>query len=188
MRIDRSAPLTLAFVLVLMMNVGCSRSDTRAKSQREKLSATGTDGPQPSTQFPPCPVGNHEVSGATSSGKSSRKVRLTWKASTSEHDPRFGEIRYCIYRANNRPVLKGGAAPCTNCQLVTPEPVAGTEYVDKNVEDNAHYCYVAISVPAKTSSQSGFSNQAGAIISLGAPPPSCDPQKKGSSKESRRGR
>lgn len=175
-----SAPFLLAFIFLLMVDISCSRAETRANAQAQAPPATQTREPQSTSTFQSCPAGNNEVPPTTSSGTSLRKVHLTWIESTSRNDPRFGEIRYCIYRSQEKPVLKkaavfkDGEAPCTNCQLVTPDPVAGTEFTDKYVDDNAHYCYVAIAVPAKTDLRSDFSNQAGAFISLGASPPSCD--------------
>ena len=140
-----------------------------------------------------CPVGDPPIPPETSPGTSARKVSLSWHSSTSESDPKFGEIRYCVYRTKDGPVkegpvLKAGDAPCKNCELVTPDPVVGTTYIDKKVDDDASYCYVAIAVSAKGAlPQSVFSNPAGATIKLGASPFSCEPKKdkkKGSSTKS----
>ena len=162
-----------------------SRFDSPAQAQKSTLQ-TGT--------IWTCPVGNPPIiPQATSSGTSIRKVSLSWIRSASENDPKFGEIRYCLYRTNGgpvkeEPVLNPGDAPCKNCDLVTADPVVGTTYTDKKVDDDAQYCYVAIAVSAKGAPpQSGFSNFAGATIRLGANPPSCNSakdQKKGSSTKS----
>ena len=189
----RSAPFAAALVMLLTMNVACSRAETRARTQLAKATATQTGVPQTLPDFPPCPVGNNEIPGTTSSGTSVRKVHLTWIESTSKNDPRFKEIRYCIYRSQDTPVLRKGEtpgeAPCKKCQLVTPFPVKGTETFDYKVDDNGQYCYVAIAL-AKTNERSVFSNPAGATITLApSSPPFCETPKektKGSSIKSQK--
>ncbi len=188
-----------ATLLLLVVMAACThaapqeRTKIELDSRFDSAAQAPSSMPQTGTTWK-CPVGNPPIIlQAMSSRPTARTVSLSWKRSTSENDPKFGEIRYCLYRTTGgpvmeAPVLNAGDAPCKKCDLVTSDPVVGTTYTDKKVDDDAQYCYVAIAVSEKgLRPQSGFSNFAGATIRLGASPPSCNSEndhKKGSSTKS----
>lgn len=139
------------------------------------------------TVTPTCPPGDPPDNDVSSSPVGSHRVSLTWNLSTSSDNPKGREIRYCLYRTKGGRVQRSSTrsfSPCVNCQRVTKEPVTGTTYDDTHVENDSHYCYVAISLETANSMHSDFSNETEADIPKSKEPVSngissgtlCDPK------------
>ena len=171
----RTLKITLLIILWTPMNmVGCSRQQPKAtpESQQASASKSNTEAEVRLT----CPPGDPPDNDVSSSPVGSHAVSLSWNPSTSANNPKGGEIRYCVYRTKGGRVQRSASArslsPCINCQRVTKEPVTVTTYNDTYVENDSHYCYVAISIEAVSSTHSDFSNQTQADIPKGKAPPS----------------
>jgi hypothetical protein len=100
-------------------------------------------------------------------------VTLTWTASSSATSN--NQVLYCLYRRQT-PNLPSDITVCTDCELVTPYPVAGTVCTDEFVEDLHTYYYVAIA--GNGQGLSTVSNEAkaqigGAQVKTPPPSPSC---------------
>ncbi len=170
--------LWISLCAVLILN-GCSRDST------SKIHVELRDSPEANrpTQAPHklepqlCPPGDPLGNDASSTPAGGHTVSLSWNPSTSANGPNAKEIRYCLYRTKGAPVQKNisqkPASPCINCQRVTIAPVTGTTYKDIYVENNEHYCYVAIAIQTGTITPSDFSNQADAVIPPKQEPPFC---------------
>jgi hypothetical protein len=175
-----------AFVIL----TGCSHDS----GSRIRVELRDTPEPKAAAQIGsnryPCPEADHGDTSGQAVSLTGHSVKLSWNASTSSSGPKDEKILYCLYRTKDGPVQKDTNSPCSNCQRVTKFAVQGTSTdPDGDVEDRAHYCYVAVAVNTKTKEISGFSNQAAAVI---PPPPfaafSCDKkkiEKQGDSKDNR---
>jgi Domain of unknown function (DUF4082) len=94
-------------------------------------------------------VGNVNFTGTAVTAPISRRVTLSWTASTSQN------IRgYHVYRAD----VAGG-----NYNKLTASPVSGTSYVDSSVTSGRTYYYVATAIDSNNM-ESAHSNQATAPV------------------------
>ena len=84
-----------------------------------------------------------------------RSVSLSWTASASPN-----VRRYKIYR---------GTASGGPYRLLTSPPVVGTSYIDTAVQAGATYYYV-VSALGDGNDESGYSNEARAVIPAATPP------------------
>jgi hypothetical protein len=190
-RLSIKVVLNMAVSLFLIVT-GCNRQpDPRSRIQLHDVPET-TAHPRTvrETTSPSCPPGNSEGNEASSSPAGGHSVNLSWSASPSSSKPNHGQISYCLYRTKGRPVQSSGAktvanSPCVNCQRVTIEPILGTTYKDTHVENDAHYCYVAIAIENKNILPSPFSNQADAMIPPRSEPPFCRAQDEKAKRRSR---
>ena len=133
------------------------------------------------TERPSCPPGDPDGNDSSSSPEEGHVVNLSWNASSSSSKPSRGQIKYCLYRSKGQRVQSSGAktiatSPCINCQRVSIKPVVGTNYKDIHLQNNAHYCYVAIAIENGNILPSAFSNQADAVIPPRKEPPFCNVQ------------
>jgi hypothetical protein len=174
--------LNTAFALFLIVT-GCDRqSGSPVRIQLHDISETTSQAGTTREAVPrSCPPGDPAGNDASTSPAEGHTVNLSWNASPSSSQPNHKQIRYCLYRTKGRPIQSSGAktiatSPCANCQRVTIEPVIGTEYKDTHVENNAHYCYVAIAIENGNILPSAFSNQADAVIPPRKEPPLCNGQ------------
>jgi hypothetical protein len=163
-------------VCVLFLLAGCS------KSRESRIHVQLHDIPEANTQRTTalsCPPGDPPGNDASSHQGGGHSVRLSWNSSTSSNNSKGEQISYCLYRTSGGPVRASGnrtstSSPCINCQRVTTNSITRTEYKDTNVENGAHYCYVAIAVQAGNIETSGFSNQADAVIPPKSELPFCN--------------
>lgn len=174
---DRRGALQIALLIILwtpMNLVGCSRPEPHAAPELQKVSAS-----EPNTVTDvklTCPPGDPPDNDVSSSPSGGHTVSLSWNPSTSSNNPKGKQIRYCLYRTKGGRVQRsapGTTSPCGHCQRVTKEPVTGTTYKDTHVENDSHYCYVAIAIETASSMHSDFSNQADAVIPPRKEPPFC---------------
>jgi hypothetical protein len=174
--------LNAAFSLFIIL-MGCNRqSDSRIKIHLHDVPETMSQ-PGTTREISPgsCPPGDPHRNDASSSPAEGHIVNLSWNASRSSGKSNRRRISYCLYRSKGQPIKSSGAqniatSPCTNCQRVTIEPIVGTKYKDIHVENNAHYCYVAIAIENGNILPSAFSNQADAVIPPRKEPPLCNVQ------------
>jgi len=127
---------------------------------------------------PSCPPGDPVGTDASFTQPGGHKVTLSWNASTSASGPSANEIFYCLYRTKGGPVrtnTAGTVSPCVNCQRVTKASIAETKQVDIQIENGAHYCYVAVAIDSRNGKLSVLSNQADAIIPPNKEQPFCNP-------------
>jgi hypothetical protein len=161
--------LNMAFSLFLIVT-GCNRqSDSRRIQLHDVPETTSHARTVRETASPSCPPGDPDGNEAPSSPAGGHTVNLSWNVSPSANKPDHGQISYCLYRTKGQRIQSSGAktianSPCVNCQRVTSKPVLGTMYKDTHVENDAHYCYVAIAIENGNILPSAFSNQADAII------------------------
>lgn len=140
---------------VLLGPVGCTH---QASMPAEPKHTTAT---REDTVFT-CPDGD-----IPKAGSNDHKVTLTWEASAS--GPR-SKIRYCLYRSEDHRVRKSGdhvpinKSPCKACTRIDETATEKTSYIDKQVRNGAHYCYVAVATEIGKCEFSEFSNQAEADI------------------------
>ena len=73
------------------------------------------------------------------------KVTLTWHASVPPTNPNLTAVGYCLYRSKKKNVARKSAT-CSDCERVTPTPIARTGCVDDLVENGATYYYVATAI------------------------------------------
>jgi|SRR5579872_261619 len=164
---------------VLMLN-GCSQnSGSRIRVELHDVpeqsgSARAASKPEP----PNCPPGDPVGNDASSTPAGAHTVKLSWTASTSAAGPNANEIFYCLYRTEGGPVQTntGTTSPCIKCQRVTQESIPETQRVDAQIEDGAHYCYVAIAIDRRTGKSSVLSTQADAVIPPNKEQPFCNPR------------
>jgi hypothetical protein len=164
---------------VLLLD-SCSRSsESRIRVELHDLpeaipTATALRKPDP----PSCPPGDPANNDALSIPAGEHKVTLSWKASTSSGSD-GKDIHYCLYRTKGGRVQANAGtktkSPCVNCQRVTLEAVTDTIYKDDHVENDSHYCYVAIAIQTGNGNPSSFSNQADAVIPPRKEAPFCNP-------------
>lgn len=166
---DLSDSLKIALVIILLMPmnmVGCSRQEPQLNPQSQQSTpskaSTKADGKLT------CPPGDPADNDASSSPSGGHTVSLSWNPSASANNSKGKEILYCLYRTKGGRVQRSTRArtisPCVNCQRVTKEPVTGIAYEDTHVENDSHYCYVAIAIETASSLNSDFSNQTEADI------------------------
>jgi hypothetical protein len=161
-----------AVALVILLN--CSRdSGSQIRVElRDIPESKATSQTAPKTDSL-CPVGDLPDTNIQTAPSKNHSVKLSWNLSASSNGPDGKNIGYCLYRSEGGPVQKSSAQsmfPCERCQRVTKTPVQGTTTdPDRNVEDGAHYCYVAVAIDIRNGKLSGFSNQADAVL-----PPSTD--------------
>jgi hypothetical protein len=128
---------------------------------------------------PSCPPGDPTDNDALSTPPGGHRVTLSWKASTSSAGRDGKDIHYCLYRTKGARVQANAGtktkSPCVNCQRVTLEAVTGTIYKDDHVENDSHYCYIAIAIQTSNGNPSNFSNQADAVIPPRKEAPFCNP-------------
>jgi hypothetical protein len=181
-RLSIKVALNMAVSLSLIVT-GCTRQpDSQSRTQLHDLPQTTSHARMVrETESPPCPPGDPDENAASSSPVGGHTVNLSWNASPSSREPNHGHIGYCLYRAKGQRIQSSGAetvanSPCVNCQRVTIEPITSTTYKDTHVENNAHYCYVAIAIENGNILPSPFSNQADAMIPPREEPPFCGAQ------------
>ena len=164
---------------LLLLNA-CSRSsESRIRVELHDLpeaipTATALRKPDP----PSCPPGDPANNDASSTLAGEHKVTLSWKASASASGSDGKDIHYCLYRTKGGRVQANAGtktkSPCVNCQRVTLEAVTETIYKDDHVENDSHYCYVAIAIQTGNGKPSSFSNQADAVIPPRKEAPFCN--------------
>lgn len=165
--IGNTLKIALLIILWTPMNmVGCSRQEPppNPESQPATLSKANTKADAKLT----CPPGDPADNDASSSPSDGHTVSLSWNASTSANNSKGTAIQYCLYRTKGGRVQRSTRgrtiSPCVNCQRVTKEPVTGVTYQDTHIENDSHYCYVAIAIETVSSLRSDFSNQTEADI------------------------
>jgi hypothetical protein len=180
--VRRSAKFALKATLALFFIVtGCDRhSGSPVRIHLHDVPDTRSQpGTTRETRPWSCPPGHPDGNHASFSPAEGHVVNLSWNASPSSSKPNHRQISYCLYRSKGQPIQSSGAtkiatSPCTNCQRVTIEPIVGTNYKDIHVENNTHYCYVAIAIENGNMLPSAFSNQADAVIPPRKEPPLCN--------------
>ena len=175
-RIVLSVGLAASVILTGCSHDSGSRIHVELRDPPESKSAGQTD----STNKYSCPDADHGDTDGQTDSSGGHSVKLSWNLSTSSTGPNDEKILYCIYRTRDGAVQQkkqGSNYPCANCQRVTKIAVKGTTTdPDRNVENGARYCYVAVAIDVSNGKVSGFSNQAPAVIPPGAGPFSCDAQ------------
>jgi hypothetical protein len=168
---------TLAGLCALLLVGGCKRNAP------SKTRIDLRDVPEASSRLQAadltCPPGDPTGNDAMSVSAGGHTVDLRWNASSSVRDPHHKEVSYCIYRTAGHPVQpstirSADKSPCVNCQRVTIQPISQTTYRDTRVENNVHYCYVAIAVESGNLIPSAFSNQADAVVPPRREAPFCN--------------
>jgi len=164
----------LILICGMMLLIACSRRS----SDRIELHDIAEDSRQGSLQqrLPAaCPTGDPPGNDVSSPKIGGHTVILRWNASAPVDGQ---EMLYCLYRTIGGRVQKnrdqGKKSPCVNCQRVTLTPVSGTTYKDNNVENDSHYCYVAIAISPVNGLVSDFSTQIDAVIPPRKEPPFCE--------------
>ncbi len=177
--IPKACHFAFCVTFVLLVLNGCSQnSGSRIHVElhdvpEANLPAQTVSKPEP----PSCPPGDPLGNDASSTPAGGRKVMLSWNASTSANGANAKDIFYCLYRTKGGPVranTAGTTSPCVNCERVTEKSIAGTQQLDIQVENGAHYCYVAIAIDRTTGKLSFFSNQADAVIPPNTERPFCN--------------
>jgi len=167
-----------------MSMLGCSRQQAHPNPELPPATSSKSN-TKPDGKLT-CPPGDPADNDASSSPSGGHTVSLSWNPSTSANNSKGKEILYCLYRTKDGRVQRNTPgrtiSPCVNCQRVTKEPVTGVSYQDTHVENDSHYCYVAIAIEGASSIHSDFSNQADAVIPPRKEAPFCaahDDTKKG---------
>ncbi len=179
--IQRACHFAFCATSVFLVLNGCSQnSGSRIHVELHDIPEAKLPAQTVSEPIPPsCPPGDPLGNDASSTPAGGRKVTLSWNASTSANGANAKDIFYCLYRTKGGPVRTnraGAQSPCVNCQRVTKESISGTQKLDIQVEDGAHYCYVAIAIDRTNGKLSVFSNQADAIIPPNTERPFCNPK------------
>ena len=171
-RVDRT-PVARTFWGIVVLSsflVGCSHnSESRIRIQLQDVpDAAKTVDASPSPPTFVCPAGDLSDVDAPNSPSGGHTVKLSWNASTSANGPDGANIQYCLYRTTGGAVQKntvpGKVGPCVNCQRLSKDPIPITKTSDTHVENDVHYCYIAVAVNIQTHKMSVFSNQADAVI------------------------
>jgi len=180
-RLRRSVRFALWSVLCVALILDACSRNSESRMHVELRDAPEANLPKqstPDTTPTSCPPGDPHDSDESSTPPGGHTVNLSWNASTSATGPLARDIRYCLYRTKGGRVQRndpGTATPCVYCQRVTKDPVAGTAFLDTQVESGVHYCYVAIAIDRGTGKLSVFSNQADAVIPPNKERPFCTP-------------
>ena len=193
-RVDR-APAARTFWSIILLSsflVGCSHnSESRIHIELQDVpETTKTLNASPSAPTFVCPPGDLSDVDSANSPSGGHTVKLSWNTSTSAIGPNAKNIQYCLYRTKGQPVQKsnppGKIEPCVNCQRLSKDPSPSTSTSDTKVENDAHYCYIAVAVDIQTRKMSVFSNQADAIVPPNKDGSFCNPSSKSDSRSPRR--
>ena len=156
-QLSRVSKAGLLLLGALVGAVGCTRSQAPAQAQQSATARANVE-----NDVFICPDGDIKKTGAND-----HKVTLTWEPSASSSP---SKVRYCLYRTEDRRIEKSSGrlpinkAPCNACTRVNETAVPESRYIDTQVTNGAHYCYVAIAMEISNDVFSGFSNEVEADI------------------------
>jgi hypothetical protein len=157
---SRALPIIAAFAAFCMLFL----STTAAFSRPSKKSKKVTTAKAQPTLVCESPHSMPTLSGQTLSAR--HTIVLSWNATVPSPAHPSKALGYCLYKSP----IEGDAkleAKCTECELLTPQPLTGTSCVDNAVAAGPTYYYVVAAVNG--GGMSGPSNETSASFQANRP-------------------